>query len=315
MSAELKAEKGDFVALSYTLTLDDGKVMDSTENKKGGRPGLFETELGTGDLLAGVENAIVGLAPGEQTKVRLGVEEAFGPYNPDLSFTLPKSQLGPQAAQMEAGMKVQLATGDVARISEVTSETVTIDANHPLAGEALNFDIALDSIAAKAGDVETMTVAGGCFWGLELAYQRVPGVLGTAVGYTQGQQEDPTYQEVCSGATGHTEAVRVKYDPKVVDYAELLDVFFGRVNPTQLNRQGNDVGTQYRSGIYFHNALQELAAKAALEKAQDKYDDKIVVECLPADQFWMAEEYHQQYLEKGGQDASKGAEETIRCYG
>ncbi|KAJ1470146.1 peptide methionine sulfoxide reductase MsrA, partial [Baffinella frigidus] len=98
--------------------------------------------------------------------------------------------------------------------------------------------------------------AGGCFWGLELEYQRVPGVLSTSVGYTQGKVEDPSYEDVCAGTTGHTEAVQVKYNPSVVTFKGLLDVFFSRVDVTALNRQGNDVGTQYRNGIYFHKPDQ-----------------------------------------------------------
>jgi peptide-methionine (S)-S-oxide reductase len=140
------------------------------------------------------------------------------------------------------------------------------------------------------------------------------------VGYTQGQEESPTYGQVCSGATGHTEAVIVYYDPKECPYETLLDTFFGRVNPTTVNGQGNDFGSQYRTGVYPHTPEQEEAAKKRFELEQTKYSKPIATELKPAMPFWPAEKYHQQYLEKGGrsgqpQSAEKGSTDTIRCYG
>ncbi|KAL6320921.1 hypothetical protein AAG906_010730 [Vitis piasezkii] len=139
----------------------------------------------------------------------------------------------------------------------------------------------------------------GCFWGVELAFQRVSGVTKTEVGYTQGFVHNPTYNDVCSGTTNHSEVVRVQYDPKECGYGALLDVFWARHDPTTLNRQGNDVGTQYRSGIYFYTPEQEKAARESLEQHQKLMNRKIVTEILPAKKFYRAEEYHQQYLEKG----------------
>ncbi|KAF3433205.1 hypothetical protein FNV43_RR24307 [Rhamnella rubrinervis] len=160
----------------------------------------------------------------------------------------------------------------------------------------------------------------GCFWGVELAFQRVPGVTKTEVGYTQGFLHNPSYEDVCSGTTNHSEVVRVQYDPKDCSYESLLDTFWARHDPTTLNRQGNDVGTQYRSGIYFYTPEQENAAKESLERHQKLLNRKIVTEILPAKKFYRAEEYHQQYLEKGGrfgfkQSAGKGCNDPIRCYG
>ncbi|KAL7566165.1 hypothetical protein ACA910_011240 [Epithemia clementina (nom. ined.)] len=174
--------------------------------------------------------------------------------------------------------------------------------------------------SVKKPNLALATFAGGCFWGLELAYQRVPGVEYTAVGYAQGKEEFPTYDQVCSGMTGHTEAVMVYYDPQQCTYETLLDTFFDRVNPTTVNGQGNDFGKQYRTGVYFHTPEQEAIAKARFEKEQSKYSRPIASELKEATPFWPAEKYHQQYLEKGGrfgmpQNASKGATETIRCYG
>uniref|UniRef100_A0A0D6R015 peptide-methionine (S)-S-oxide reductase n=1 Tax=Araucaria cunninghamii TaxID=56994 RepID=A0A0D6R015_ARACU len=160
----------------------------------------------------------------------------------------------------------------------------------------------------------------GCFWGVELTFQRVPGVTKTEVGYTQGFLHNPTYEDVCSGRTMHNEAVRVQYDPSQCSYDTLLDTFWARHDPTTLNRQGNDVGTQYRSGIYFYTTEQEKAARESLERQEQKLNKKIVTEILPAKKFYRAEEYHQQYLEKGGrsgfrQSAAKGCNDPIRCYG
>jgi peptide-methionine (S)-S-oxide reductase len=164
------------------------------------------------------------------------------------------------------------------------------------------------------------TFAAGCFWSVELAFQRVPGVTKTAVGYTGGKTVNPTYSEVSSGTTGHTEAVQLEYDPAEVSYKQLLDVFWKKHDPTQVNRQGNDVGSQYRSGIYFHTPEQKEEAIASLKEYESHLGKKIATEILPAAPFYMAEEYHQQYLEKGGgrgkgQSAAKMCNDPIRCYG
>ncbi|XP_068650349.1 peptide methionine sulfoxide reductase A1-like [Aristolochia californica] len=160
----------------------------------------------------------------------------------------------------------------------------------------------------------------GCFWSVELAYQRVPVVSKTEVGYSQGLLHNPTYDDVCTGTTNHSEVVRVQYDPKECSYETLLDVFWSRHDPTTLNRQGNDVGTQYRSGIYYYTPEQEKAARESVEKQQKVLNRRIVTEILPAKKFYRAEEYHQQYLEKGGrfgfkQSTEKGCNDPIRCYG
>lgn len=160
----------------------------------------------------------------------------------------------------------------------------------------------------------------GCFWGVELAFQRIPGVTNTEVGYSQGHLHNPTYEDVCSGNTMHSEVVRVQYDPNECSYDSLLDVFWDRHDPTTLNRQGGDVGTQYRSGIYFYSPEQETTTRESLERQQKKLNRKIVTEILPAKKFYRAEEYHQQYLAKGGrfgsrQSPAKGCNDPIRCYG
>lgn len=142
--------------------------------------------------------------------------------------------------------------------------------------------------------------AAGCFWGVEHTFRNTEGVTATAVGYTGGATEDPTYEQVCTGRTGHAEAVRVEFDPDKVSYDALLDVFWQCHDPTQLNRQGPDVGTQYRTGIFYLDEAQKTAAensKAALE-ASGSLGNEIATEITPAATFYMAEDYHQQYFEK-----------------
>ena len=146
----------------------------------------------------------------------------------------------------------------------------------------------------------TATFAAGCFWGVEAAFRQLPGVTGTSVGYAGGETENPTYQDVCTDTTGHAEVVRVEFDPEHVSYEQLLDVFWKAHNPTTLNRQGPDVGSQYRSAIFVHSPEQEQQARASLERAQSRFDRPIVTEITAAGPFYRAEEYHQQYLEKRG---------------
>ena len=146
------------------------------------------------------------------------------------------------------------------------------------------------------------TFAAGCFWGVEAAFRQVEGVLATAVGYSGGRQENPTYESVCSGRTGHAETVEVEYDPSKASYEQLLDVFWENHDPTTLNRQGPDVGEQYRSAIFFHTPEQEASAVASKERLEKsgRYKRPIVTEIKPASTFYRAEEYHQRYLEKHG---------------
>jgi peptide-methionine (S)-S-oxide reductase len=149
---------------------------------------------------------------------------------------------------------------------------------------------------------EKATFGAGCFWGVEAAFRQIPGVKATAVGYTGGSTKDPTYRDVCTDETGHAEVVEVQFDPSEVSYDRLLDTFWENHNPTTLNRQGPDVGSQYRSAIFFHSPQQEAAAKGSKEKLQasGKFSKPIVTEITPAQEFYRAEDYHQQYLEKRG---------------
>jgi len=149
---------------------------------------------------------------------------------------------------------------------------------------------------------EKATFAAGCFWGVQAGFDKIPGVLSSSAGYTGGTVPRPTYEQVCTDTTGHAEAVLLEFDPAVVSYAQLVEAFFAMHNPTQLNRQGPDVGSNYRSAIFYHTPEQKAVAEAAKAKvnAEGKYAGRVVTAILPATEFYPAEDYHQKYLEKIG---------------
>ena len=146
------------------------------------------------------------------------------------------------------------------------------------------------------------TFAAGCFWGVEELFSQVDGVESTQVGYIGGRLDNPTYEDVCSGKTGHAEAIELEFNPSITSYEDLLMIFWNNHNPTTINQQGPDIGEQYRSAVFFHNPEQETIANQLKEKLQDaaikKFGKKIVTDIVPAKKFFRAEEYHQQYLEK-----------------
>jgi peptide-methionine (S)-S-oxide reductase len=149
----------------------------------------------------------------------------------------------------------------------------------------------------------TATFGGGCFWCTEAAMEELAGVREVTSGYAGGHTEDPTYEEVCAGSTGHAEVVQIEYDPDAIGYDELLEVFFATHDPTQLDRQGPDVGTQYRSIVLYHDDDQHQQAEAYVEALDEEYDDDVVTEVEPLETFWAAEEYHQSYFDKNPNDA------------
>jgi peptide-methionine (S)-S-oxide reductase len=155
----------------------------------------------------------------------------------------------------------------------------------------------------ESDGLQQATFGAGCFWGVQAAFDELPGVVETQVGYTGGTTENPTYEEVCTDKTGHIEAVNLKYDPQKISYKKLLETFWKIHNPTELNRQGPDVGSQYASAIFFHTPEQESVAgksKEELEKTGVHKPKKVVTGILPAQKFYRAEEYHQKYFEKTG---------------
>jgi peptide-methionine (S)-S-oxide reductase len=147
------------------------------------------------------------------------------------------------------------------------------------------------------------TFGAGCFWGVEETFRNLPGVTATAVGYAGGTKDNPSYEDVCTDETGHAEVVEVEFDPTTISYDKLLDVFWSNHNPTTMNRQGPDVGTQYRSVVFYHSPEQKAAAEASKQKFEKsgRFSRPIVTQIEPAPKFWRAEEYHQQYLRKCGQ--------------
>ena len=173
----------------------------------------------------------------------------------------------------------------------VKTESATVAADSPLPAPR--------SLPVKT---ETATFAAGCFWGVEATFRQIKGVKATAVGYTGGRLDHPTYEDVCTDRTGHAEAVQVQYDPTEVSYGQLLQVFWEHHDPTTVDRQGPDVGTQYRSAVFYHTPAQKAAAETAKQElaASGKYHREIVTQIVPAATFWKAEDYHQQYLEKRG---------------
>lgn len=151
-------------------------------------------------------------------------------------------------------------------------------------------------------EMEKATFAAGCFWGIEASFRQIPGVIHVTVGYSGGTFENPTYQDVCSGHTGHAEAVLVEFDPAVVSYENLVEAFWNMHDPTTLNRQGPDIGTQYRSAIFYHSPEQETIARTSKQQrdSSGRHRKPIVTEIVPAAPFYRAEEYHQQYFAKRG---------------
>lgn len=152
-------------------------------------------------------------------------------------------------------------------------------------------------------NIQFATFGGGCFWGIELRFAQLSGVLRTRVGYAGGKRPNPTYHQVCSGATNHAEVVEVTFDPQRITYEQLLNTFWQLHDPTQLNRQGVDIGTQYRSVIFCHDETQILLAQESKKLIQNAFSKPIVTQILPAETFWEAETYHQQYLAKRGLNA------------
>ena len=148
--------------------------------------------------------------------------------------------------------------------------------------------------------MEKALLAAGCFWGVEEVFRTTNGIIDTKVGYSGGHKINPTYEEVCTGNTDHAEVVKVEYDESIITYDQILNIFFENHNPTQLNRQGPDVGTQYRSSIFYLNDIQKSQAEQKINSLQENFNNNIVTEIKKATEFYIAEEYHQEYVAKGG---------------
>ena len=265
-----KPQSGDIVTASFTLKptgdfipnplFDDGKVT---------------FVLDGGNYLPAIHDVLHDLSVGESSDDDLVLDAGWGDKRDELIAEVPIAASGVSKNELRIDMELYLANGMSCRITEIKDETFVIDANPPLAGASYTTKITLDSIEKGPSDAkylynsdgvtddsryEVMTIALGCFWGGELEYQRVPGVVGTAVGYTQGEKIDPTYKEVCSGTTKHTEAIQVIYDPDIVSYDKLVSVGLERLGEsrTLLNQVGNDRGTQYRLVFLFIISIYNL---------------------------------------------------------
>lgn len=320
-SSSKKPAVGSIVTIDCDMQPEGDFVPETLIDTRG----KFSFVLGGGNYLPGLHDLVSDMVVGE---VREGVslDAGWGSRNPNLVATIQKSEMGDQidVNQLKEGVELHLVNGMKAVVTEVSEETFTIDANPPLAGASYSSKVEL--LAIEDGPTELgyvpegvkstyqlFTYALGCFWGAELEFMRVEGVVGTKVGYTQGQKENPTYNEVCSGNSGHTEAVLVTYDPQVVSYRQLVKIAMDRLgdNKYLLNQVGNDRGTQYRHGIYYHDDIQKEIA----EEVVNSFGSDVKTEVKQATIFYDAEDYHQQYLLKGGQSARKKDTTSIRCYG
>ncbi|KAL3791320.1 hypothetical protein HJC23_006049 [Cyclotella cryptica] len=330
-----KPRAGDIV--TFTLLRFQPIVNKENASTNHDMKPLFDTSgtlqliLHDGHHLPELHTLLSTMTPGETVR-RAVIDGGHGPYRPELQFVLPIAQMGKSidASLIKVGTELQL--GEMTcRVVAVNEEEWICDANHVLAGVSYEVDVTLERVEGGIqewgfvekedlgvnGRFRVGTFALGCFWGGELAYQRMPGVISTHVGYTQGHLPNPTYEEVCTGTTGHAEAIRLVYDPSIVSYRSLVQLGLDRLgdNVYKLNQVGNDRGTQYRHGFYYHDEEQREVVMEMLASLNVSDGKKVMTEVKKAQEFYMAEDYHQQYLFKGGQSAKKGSDETIRCYG
>jgi peptide-methionine (S)-S-oxide reductase len=257
-----------------------------------------------GGYLPGLHALIENMEVGQDCH-NVSIDAGWGSRNPELVVKIGRNKL----KYAVEGTKLHIQ-GMTLEVMEITDDYVVVDANPPLAGASYACDLKLLAISPLS-HYKVATFALGCFWGGELAFMRVPGVVGTKVGYTQGSTRNPTYEEVCEGTTKHRESIYVVYDPLVVSYESLVRVALDRLASTTftLSPLFDDEPIQYKHGFYYHSEDERSIAEKMLG------DNKHRLELLPASEFFDAEEYHQKYLFKGGQSAKKGSKETIQCFG
>ena len=333
------ARAGDIVTIHLQLDPENGFVPEPLFDSHG----RISFVLGWGNYLPGLHECLVGRRAGDAIPT-VSLDAGWGARRSDLVVSVPRQKLPGQQQNVVKGDTLQLQGGRSVLVVNVTPDSVVLDANPPLAGSS--YACTAQVLAVEEVDNERYQVATfalGCFWGAELLFMRVPGVVSTKVGYSQGITVDPTYEQVCAGTTQHRESVLVVYDTRVVSYRQLLQTALDRLrqvhNPL-LSSSANhktgkqqensdsfrsvvDVGElfrtdddeddrQYRHGVYYHSPEQLEVAKSVLtESDKSKYG----IELLKASIFYDAEESHQQYLYKGGQSTRKGCKETIRCFG
>jgi peptide-methionine (S)-S-oxide reductase len=341
--------RGSIVTVLAKLWPDDpdfveAPLVDGVVHSANDSPVELTFSLGMGNYLPGLHDVVSQMQIGDE--ITTLIDAGWGDYHPDWVYKLPLSSVDKaQSDLLKIGTQLQLSNGLVCHVTEIDGEQFTIDCNHPMAGTSYQANIKLVAVEEGPSDIavfgntqkstsryETAVFALGCFWGAELLFMRVPGVVGTAVGYTKGgdksisssvQQDKvaitmqdvvpPTYEQVCTGTTGYTEAVAVTYDSTKVSFSRLVQIAMDRLGENKYlkNQVGNDKGTQYRHGVYYANPDQAKVAREILQG----FGDDCVTECLPTTRFYYAEDYHQQYLLKGGQSARKNDPAVIRCYG
>lgn len=311
-----QAKPGDVVRILLNLVPEDGFVPES----------LFDTTgevtlvLGWGNYLPALHDLLEGCTLGDVVE-SVSIDAGWGARNEELVVETPKEQLSKftDVDKLKVGRTMQLTSSVMVSVVEIKETTVVVDANPPLAGSSYSCSftvLAIDDLpmTSSSSPYEVCTVSGGCFWGLELAFLRQAGVVGTQVGYSHGTTSHPTYDEVCEGTTRHRETVMIVYDPQVVKYAELLELALKRMAVTApswgIHQLFDADHAQYRYGFYYHNDEQRSIAQEVLAAG-----NRLGVEVLEATEFYPAEDYHQKYLYKRGQSTRKGAKETIRCYG
>lgn len=319
-----KPQQGDIVTVTYHLNTHNDLLFDYNTT--------VSFALFGGNYLPDLHSVVSTLSPGEEQHT-VSMDAGYGQRNPELILKITlkdaREKYNLDISKIQVGTALLLSNGSTCYVVARTEEDFTIDANPPLAGVQYTAHVQLDQVesgptteqwtysssssTSSSSKYQVMTIALGCFWGGELMYMRIPGVVGTFVGYTQGKIHNPSYKQVCTGTTGHTEAIQVIYDPTKVSYETLVQSGMDRLGSSKflLNQVGNDRGTQYRHGVYYHNDEQKDIALKIIQG----YGDACLTECKAATVFFKAEEYHQQYLFKGGQSAKKNDEETIRCYG
>ena len=348
------AQKGDIVTIDFHLELqyphDNNEATTTTTTTTTIEP-LFDRTgkasfvLGYGNYVPELHELLLHQCKGDSLENKY-IDAGWGDVNPNLIASLKVSDFVKTqpdknidtSSQLQIGQTMYLKSGVSCRITDRNETHFTIDANPLLAGVKYKCDLEILNVESapasflnnnnnqininiynenenenKNDKYQVATLALGCFWGGELAFMRLPGVVGTKVGYTQGTTLNPSYKEVCAGTTGHTEAIMIVYDSTILTYESLVNIGLDRLGDDVYlwEQVGNDKGNQYRHGIYYHNEEQKQIA----EKCLKRKGQGVKTECKAAVEFYDAEDYHQQYLLKGGQSAKKGATEYIRCYG
>ena len=384
-SASSAACIGDIVTLNIQLTPEDGFVPEHLFDSSGEitfvlgwgnyLPGLHELLLlnGSSDTNSGGGGG-GGMIVDDEIK-NVSIDAGFGRHNPDMVIEVPKTNLKKvkHIEKIQPNTTLNLQGGIQVNVLEVTKDTIIVDANHPLAGSSylcsfkvLSIDkfpihklqeedeeedaadvsqTKITTTSSTSSPYEIATFAAGCFWGLELAFMRTNGIVGTRAGYSQGIVSNPSYEEISEGSTKHREAVMVIYDSRIVSYKDILTIYNDRLvatapeyfkldifaedetddedneddNSTNSKTSTTEDSLQYKHGIYFHNDQQKqqanefILSSTSINNMNNRYHCD--VELLPANIFYNAEGQHQQYLYKGGQAARKGCRDIIRCYG